>query len=592
MCNLSVIISINKNNFDCLYSVLNQTLKNIEIICMCDNQYSILDKISKKDNRIKLISKNSYLSEMNGEYVLMIDDIIHEGTCELLYNYAKSKNLDLLYVPKYNFCTEIDFKNLDSKCLPLIFSFFYKKSFFNLNNNICSKNRDFFNKNLYCEMNFNRVNIENILNEIFLLDDKEETNFSFLILMEYLKNFPLISRQIIYNLIKNNFNHANLNDHNQLIFSLILKNKYYLDFVAEYNLEYTKYDVHEGLIFKNRNYKISIVIPIYNNETLIHRTLMSIENQSFNLEDIEVLMINDASQDSTLNVINQYADKYPNFKAIHIKKGTGSAGTPRNLGLKLSSADYVLFLDHDDFLEIDALEKLYNKIIHYNCDIVYGTYVLIDNEKPIKFTYPNEVHGFFKSLEDNSRSITTPPSIWTKLFRKDFLIENNILFPTILGEDAIFMAKSLKHANGIYYLWDEIICYYNLNECSYTSNLSYDYFVEGFISEEYLFNLFNDWNHNEYYNLRGYGILNYYINRFRLSKLDDDEIRKLMPLFKGFCQRFNQLNIKPNKSNNVVFNHVLRNDVDNIIKFKNYKPNKIKVISNKLLNKINKHSFW
>ena len=162
-----------------------------------------------------------------------------------------------------------------------------------------------------------------------------------------------------------------------------------------------------------------------------------------------------------------------------------------------------------------------------------------------------------------------------------------------MGEDAIFMSKALKYANGVYYLWDDIICYYNLNEQSYTSNLSYNYFVEGLMSEEYLFNLYSEWNHKEYYNLRGQGILDYYMNRFMISQLDNDEIKKLMPLFNEFCQRLNKLNIEPNNNRNkIVYNYILKEDIESLIKFKNYKPNKIKVISKKILNKINKHGFW
>ena len=320
---------------------------------------------------------------------------------------------------------------------------------------------------------------------------------------------------------------------------------------------------------------------------------MSIENQSLDLDYIEVLMINDDSTDNTPEIINNYADEYSNFIAVHIKNGSGSAGTPRNIGLKLASADYVMFLDHDDFFEIDALEKLYYYITEYCCDIVFGTYVLVDEDIPIKFVYPDEKQGFFKSLIENKRLIKIPPSIWTKLFNKDFLLRNHILFPTILGEDTIFMSKALEYANGICYFGDEIICYYNLNESSYTKNISYDYFVEGFTSEEYLFNLYNDLNHEEYYYLRGEGILNYYINRFMYSELNNYEIEKLMHLFYEFCNRLNLLNISPqDEKNAMVFKYILEKDFDNLIKCKNHKPNKLKVISNKFLNKINKYGFW
>lgn len=395
-----------------------------------------------------------------------------------------------------------------------------------------------------------------------------------------------------FNLIYSNFENLNLSKLRYSMNLIMFKDNNWVDDLLEFKLTNVNYRIYGNVEF-DEVFKISIVIPIYNNETMIHRTLMSIENQTFEFKDIEVLMVNDASTDNTSKIINQYVDKYSNFKAIHIKNGTGSAGTPRNLGLKLASADYVMFLDHDDFLEIDALEKLYEKITNYGCDFVYGTFALIDGDKPIKFLYSDEIHGYFNSLDDNPRAINTPPSIWTKLFRKEFLFENNILFPTILGEDIIFMSKALKYANGIYYLGEDIICYYNLNENSYTSNLSFQYFFEGFTSERYLFNLYSEWKHPEYYALRGQGILNYYINRFMLSNLNEKEIKNIFPLFNEFCERLHKLDVLPNNErNDTVFNFIIKNDIDGLIKFKNHKPNRFKVISNKVLNKINKHGFW
>lgn len=595
MYSVSVIISnkFNKNILKCLDSVLNQTLKNIEIICCYNNEKNqIIDDLSKKDNRIKLIFNNPSLNDINGEYVVFVENIISTELCELLYYQSKSQNLDTLYIPKYDFLLKNSIILESFKINPLNFACFYKKEFFNRDVFDLNCKSDFFKKSLYLEDNVDINEICQTTNEIIKKSDKSEISYVFPILINYLDNAPLFGRQSLFDFIKIKFNDINLENDCQLIYKIMLENDYYLDFFSKLKLKTIDYEVYANpnTLF---NYKISIIIPIFNNETLIHRALMSIENQTIGLNNIEVLLINDGSKDNTESIINKYSDKYPNFKAIHIRKGTGSAGTPRNLGLKLASADYIMFLDHDDFLEIDALEKLYEKIIEYDCDVVYGTYALIDEDKPIKFSYPSEKHSFFKSLDVNPKSITTPPSIWTKLFRKDFLIENNILFPTILGEDAIFMAKALKYANGVYYLWDDVICYYNLNDKSYTSNLSYTYFVEGFVSEKYLFNLFCDWNHKEYYALRGQGILDYYINRFMLSKLNNDEINKLMPLFSEFAERVNSLNISPkNERNKIVFNYILKGDVEGVIRFKNYKPNKIKVISNKILNKINKHSFW
>ena len=586
MCLVSVIIpDYVKNIRQCLRSVLNQSLNDIEIICFFDEtNYSIFEDFSKTDVRIRLFSSNEQLNDIHGEYIISIRDVISSEICELLYNLSKSQDLDLLYVPNYDFFIGND---VNLEVTPINFTSFYKNEFFNGNLeqvNLDCDNIGFHNKSLYLENNLNLKFIDKTFNV--------KDNHLFSILIKYLSNLALNERQALYDLIKINFKNRKGIEGNKKIYELILKNQNYLDFLSEFCLEMVDYEIY-GDIKGHNSYKISVVIPIYNNETLIHRTLMSIENQSFDFKNIEVLMVNDASTDNTAKVINEYVDKYSNFKAVHIKRGTGSAGTPRNLGLSLASADYVMFIDHDDFFEINALEKLYGTITNHDCDFVYGTYALIDGEKPIKFIYPSEKHGFFKNLDDNPRSITTPPSIWTKIFKREFLLKNKIFFPTILGEDAIFVSKALRYANGVYYLWDDIICYYNLNENSFTSHLSYDYFVEGFTSEKYLFELYSSWNHKDYYELRGQGVLDYYINRFRYSNLDENDIKKIFGLFYEFCNRLYSLKIFPKQDKNkIVFDFVIKKDIDGLIKFKNYKPSKFKQFSNKILNRINKHGFW
>lgn len=603
MCKLSIIISINDYENvlgKSLDSLKNQTLKDIEILAISPHESFINNSIDIYDSICHAIHKT------NGEYIFFIDDayFVHETACEMLYNQAKNNDLDLLYVPIIDEAFERNDFFWNVEC-------FQKFNQFNFAQ-ICKKNilKDINYKNtLFYEIQRNSKkfgiakqkiyfrsylspnNIEKYTKEYLNMFPKKP-NALFTILYNYLINYPLNLKQDFFNIIKNYFKNYNLNRKNQEVYNLILNNENLIDFLVDHKLYTLNFEVYKNPL-SNNNYKISVIIPIFNNETLIHRTLMSIENQSFGIENIEVLMINDASSDNTKNVINAYADKYHNFKAIHIENGTGSAGTPRNLGLKLASAEYVLFIDHDDFLEINALEKLYDKITEYNCDFVYGTYVLIDSEEHIKFTYPNEKHGFFKNLEDNPKSIITPPSIWTKLFKKEFLEKNNILFPTILGEDAIFMAKALKNANRVYYLWNDIITYYNLNENSYSSNLSQNYFIEGFASEEYLYNLFSDWGQIEYYKIRGEGILDFYLNRILYSDLPNNEISNIFPLLLKFCDKLNKLNVNPKlEKNKIAFEYIINNDLKGFLKFKNYKPSKFKVFSSKILNKINKHGFW
>lgn len=444
-------------------------------------------------------------------------------------------------------------------------------------------------------------------------------NHTFSMILEWFNKSPLELCSKFYNLIKNDFKgfqelqndfRSNLNDDFFMIFDLIVNNDYFLDFLSEYkltNCDYIifdngkEYELNTESYFKyktglSKKYKLSVIIPIYNNETLIHRTLMSIENQTIGVGNIEVLMVDDASTDNTYETLKKYSNNYDGFKVIHIKKGTGSPGTPRNIGLKEASAKYVIFLDHDDLFEINALDILYNSIIESNSDVVYGTYVSIDVDLPTKIIYPNEQHGYFGCIEENERSIAfPPPSIWTKLFKKEFLLKNNILFPTILGEDAIFVSKVLINAKGIDYLWDSIICYHTLNEKSYTKNISYKYLIEGFVSEEYIYDFYKKMHHENYYEIRGEGILDFYLSQFMKSNLNNEEIIKIFPFLYSFVKNIDCFGLKPhvNELNKIIFNHIINNDIDAILKIKNpynesnsTKRFKLKSILKRLIKKI------
>ena len=677
MYSISVIIPIfngEKHLNKCLDSICKQTLSNIEIICIndgsTDNTLSILEKYSSNDQRIKIIStenrgqgsaRNLALNHAKGEYIAFVDadDWIDNDALNLLYNNAKSRNLDLLFYQMINYmdyskeyvetdlynhvCFErnaIDentiFNNNDTKEFlfeipvcpvsklyrkafldehKLYFAegmFFEDNKFFYKTYFKCQK-AGFLKKHLYYrrrhkdsvtqiidKRKFDIVHAANDILDVFKSNEKydlykkEVINHTFLMVVEWFKKFSLDLRQSFYKNIKDNFKgfneycidfKNNLDHENKIMHEFVLNNDYYLDFLSEYKLFNSEYIIYDnGMEFskdtedyksyvKNASkYGITVIIPIYNVGKYIHRTLMSIENQSFGIENLEVLLVDDSSTDNTYEVLKAYSDRYDGFKVIHIKKGTGSSGTPRNIGLLEASSDYVLFLDHDDLLEIDALKVLHDTIQDYGCDFVYGTYASIDMDSPTKIIYPNEKFGFFKGLSDNERSIAfPPPSIWTKLFKKDFLIKNNIFFPTILGEDAIFISKALMKAKSVYYLGDSLICYHVLSNTSYTKNISFKYLIEGFTSEEYMFDLYNSYKNNNLYKIRSEGILDFYLSQFYKSNLSKNEVKDIFPALYDFVYRIHSFGLSPhvNENNIILFNNILDKNIPAILELKN-----------------------
>ena len=127
-------------------------------------------------------------------------------------------------------------------------------------------------------------------------------------------------------------------------------------------------------------YKISIIIPTFNLEEKIKSTFDSIKNQTLNFEDIEIIFVDDNSEDNTLQIIQDLANTYENILAFKTDNNSGYAGKPRNIGLKHTTSDYVLFLDGDDELLKDSCNVLYDKITSTDSDIVVGGQINVFDE--------------------------------------------------------------------------------------------------------------------------------------------------------------------------------------------------------------------
>lgn len=118
--------------------------------------------------------------------------------------------------------------------------------------------------------------------------------------------------------------------------------------------------------------KVSVIIPVYNVEKYLEECLDSVVNQT--LKEIEIICINDGSIDNSVKILEKYRNKYSNIKVINQKNlGVGRA---RNVGVKLAKGEYIFFLDSDDYIEVDALEKCYIEAKQNKLDVV-----LIDSKK-------------------------------------------------------------------------------------------------------------------------------------------------------------------------------------------------------------------
>jgi glycosyltransferase involved in cell wall biosynthesis len=221
-------------------------------------------------------------------------------------------------------------------------------------------------------------------------------------------------------------------------------------------------------------YKISVIIPVYNADKYLKTAIDSIINQTIGFDNIELIIVNDNSNDNSRKIIENYANNYKNIKGIHLNKNSGLPGKPRNIGIDAATADYIMFLDADDEYLPDAFEMLYNAITSERSDFVMGSHYHNNGSRKIKI---NILHLCDKTnldivninpLRDQinfNRTSFNHVAPWGKIFDKKLINKNNIRFPEdTLAEDTYFYFKTLINSTKVTLLPNSIVYNYNIYE--------------------------------------------------------------------------------------------------------------------------------
>ena len=199
--------------------------------------------------------------------------------------------------------------------------------------------------------------------------------------------------------------------------------------------------------------KITVIIPTYNTGNRLYTLFGSIMSQTFGFENIEVIFVDDASTDeNTLTILEKF-DIFDNVSVVHLKDNSGFPGKGRNIGLEKAQGEYVIFSDHDDSYNPDAFKKLYKEITRNNSDMVISNFFLVNEDKKVPFHSGINKKITLDDFKDDLRIFQINPTIWTRLFRKDFLVKNNISFlEGMLCEDLYVTTMANLKAKNIVYL--------------------------------------------------------------------------------------------------------------------------------------------
>ncbi|WP_461461929.1 glycosyltransferase family 2 protein [Methanobrevibacter sp.] len=184
--------------------------------------------------------------------------------------------------------------------------------------------------------------------------------------------------------------------------------------------------------------KISIIVPVYNTANYLEECLDSLVNQS--LEDIEIICIDDKSEDNSPKILEKYASKDKRIKVLYNKENTGQA-IARNIAMKSVKGEYIAFMDSDDKVDLDGYEKVLNFCEKNNLDMVLFDVVRFDKKGIIG---GSELHE--KSIQKESKKTSIledmefvyDTSPCNKLIKTSLIRDNNIEFIDKLYEDLLF----------------------------------------------------------------------------------------------------------------------------------------------------------
>ena len=542
---ISVIIPIynmEKYLAECLNTVINQTLKNIEIICVNDgsqdNSLSIIKQYMETDDRIILVdqenlgvaaARNNAMNIAIGEFICFMDPddwYPERDILETLYISAIEHNVNICggsfseYYPNGDVITDFECEKSKYKFDKDMLMFYHQYQFefgyhrfvyktdflrkysinfppyvrfqdppFFINAMVHAKKFYAISKITYAYRvgNFKKIQwTERNVSDLFkgLIDNLRLSNEYGLNELHYLTaqrlavNYKDIFTNIIHELTdtksflkliskaKNSANYDMLKKNNlDETYREFLETLYYLLGTNEKieNIEFENKHINDEVevIKKSDNVKVSVIVPFYNEEKYLSDCLESLRDQT--MKELQIICVNDGSQDNSRGVVEEFSKCDERIEIID--KENGGLSSARNAGISRSKGKYLMFLDSDDYLDLDAIRYLYTVAEQDDTDIVdfdavtfFETKKDEENNKNYSTFYErkcenNEVmlgeEYFVECIQNNDFK----PTAGLHFMKTSFIKDNGITFyDGILHEDNLFTLQSLLMAARVKYL--------------------------------------------------------------------------------------------------------------------------------------------
>lgn len=273
-------------------------------------------------------------------------------------------------------------------------------------------------------------------------------------------------------------------------------------------------------------YKVTVIIPTYNAEKFIKNAIVSVMNQTIGFENIELILVDDNSTDSTREIIKEYSQKYTNIKCFFPKENSGTPSRGRNIGIDNANSNYIMFLDQDDKYKNTFCEVMYDTILKTKTDIVKCQHNLIRNNK-YKQSEKDEIIDKTYSIIDpkSSKKLFLKFMVWENIFNTEFLRKFEIKFPEkYFMEDVYFSIKSYKNTDKVAFLENYVGYEYNVRDNSEnpsaSNSVTKKLYLNSLESFYLIFDLLKDINRQDLINCLMKEILILLIGWF--TRLDED----------------------------------------------------------------------
>lgn len=236
--------------------------------------------------------------------------------------------------------------------------------------------------------------------------------------------------------------------------------------------------------------KVSVIVPVYNVEKYLNRCMQSLINQSLN--DIEIILIDDGSPDNCPQICDNFVMQDNRIKVIH--KENGGLGFARNSGIEIATGEFIAFIDSDDYVELDMLQKLYLEAINHNADVVYSNfYIEQETGKWIKSHEVNQrkewhnidIQDFILDMIASAPNIKQERqyqmSVWHSIYRREIINRYKLRFLSerqVGSEDIPFQIDFLLKSKTVIYIPDAFYHYCNNGKSltsTYKLNMFYIY---------------------------------------------------------------------------------------------------------------------